>query len=78
MGDNEEESYQPNTGSKMKFVLIELIFLAVALWRKKDVDNAAKTQGKDAASVILAFMTIASKNHIAFSRLKAFLKLLTV
>ena len=62
----------------MKFVLIELIFLAVALWREKDVDIAAKAQGKDAASVILAFTTIASKNHIAFTRLKAALELLIV
>ena len=75
VGDQEEESYQPNAGSKMKFVLIELIILAVPLRHNKNVDLVAKTQGYDAASAMLAFMIIASKNGMIFNRLKTVLEL---
>ena len=75
VGDQEEESYQPNAGSKMKFVLIELIILAVPLRHNKNVDLVAKTQGNDAASAMFAFMIIASKNGMIFNRLKTVLEL---
>lgn len=37
-----------------------------------------KTQGKDAAGVMLAFTIIASKNSLAINRLKTFLEHLFV
>ena len=57
--------------SKMRFTLIELTILAVPL-RHKKICFVAKTQGKDAVSVMLAFATVALKNGMVFNRLKHF------
>ena len=58
--------------SKMRFTLIELTILAVPLRHKKNMCFVAKTQGKDAVSVMLAFATVALKNGMVFNRLKHF------